>query len=100
MSSVFSIPLPSLNFGKLGHTYTVFKRNKDAQLESVAFSCEMQFKVIDVDASSGETEDGEGFSEVYMLEELEVSTADYMAKVRGREGFTGFSFNLTWWWCG
>ncbi len=85
MCSVFSIPLPVLNYGKLGHTYAVFKRNTDARLESVAFSCEMQFKVIDVDPTSGETEDGdEGFSEVYVLEELEVSTADYMAKVRGR----------------
>ncbi len=83
LSFSFSIPLPSLKYGDLGHTYTVFKRNKEVPIESVAFSCEMQFKVIDVDALSGEVEDGEGFSEVYMLEELEVSTADYMAKVRG-----------------
>ncbi len=89
MSSVlslsFSVPLPSLKYGKLGHTYTVFKRKVEVPIESIVFSCEMQFMVIDVDASD-ETEEnnGEGFQEVYMLEELEVSTADYMAKVRRR----------------
>ena len=48
---------------------------------SVSLNCELRFKVMQVDATTGELEGGDGFDEEYPLEALEISTNDYMAKV-------------------
>jgi len=61
------------------------------QIESSTFSCELHFKVLDVDPSTGEP-DGEvdgtdGFPEEYPLEQLEISPPDYMAKVNNLGDF-------------
>lgn len=43
---------------------------------------ELQFRVVEVDPGTGEIEgDEEGFNEEYPLEDVEISTVDFMAKV-------------------
>lgn len=42
---------------------------------------ELKFRVVEVDPASGEAEgDQDGFSEEYPLEDIEISTADFIAK--------------------
>jgi coatomer subunit gamma len=48
----------------------------------LTLSCELKFTVVQVDPTSGEVEgDEEGYEEEFPLEELDLSTNDYMAKV-------------------
>ena len=43
---------------------------------------ELKFRVVEVDPASGEAEgDQDGFPEEYPLEDIELSTADFIAKV-------------------
>jgi coatomer protein complex subunit gamma len=77
-----NIPLPTLKYNQTGHTYVVFKRNMEVAIEPASFTCELHFKVVDVDPATGEPEgDEEGFAEEYPLEALELTSSDYMAKV-------------------
>lgn len=47
------------------------------------FMAELKFRVVEVDPVTGEIEgDEEGFQEEYPLEDVEFSTADFVAKVR------------------
>lgn len=69
-----------IKYGETGTCFTVLERNADEALETTAFTCTMNFSVIQVDPASGEDE-SEAFEEEYPLEDLEISTADYMAKV-------------------
>ena len=70
----------NIKYGDIGNCYSVLGRNMDFELETTAFNCTLSFNVIQVDPASGEDE-GDAFEEEYPLEDLEVSTADYMAKV-------------------
>jgi coatomer protein complex subunit gamma len=74
------IVAPSIKYGESGNCFSLLQRNMDSVLEPSAFMCTLHFNVVQVDPSSGEDE-GEPFDEEYPLEELEISTSDYMAKV-------------------
>ena len=54
---------------------------KEAELESTptVLNCELKFRVVNVDPENGEDE-GEPFDEEYPLEDLEISTADFVTK--------------------
>ena len=56
--------------------FSLFTRN----MNSASFACELKFNVVQVDPATGEPE-GEGFDEEYPLEDLDVSTSDFVAKV-------------------
>ena len=57
----------------------------------VSCDCSLQFKVVQVDPSTGEVEgDDDGYDEEYPLETLSVNTNDYMAKVQVTD------FRRTW----
>jgi len=56
--------------------------NRIADPGSFALPCELHFKVVQVDPSTGDIEGSEaGFDEEYPLEAVELSTNDFMAKV-------------------
>ncbi|CAM9136613.1 unnamed protein product [Discosporangium mesarthrocarpum] len=77
-----SIPLHTLKYGQTGHSYVVLGRQMDQPIEPASFTCELKFEALEVDPATGEIEgDEEGYPEEYPLEVLELSTADFMAKV-------------------
>ena len=70
----------SIKYGESANAFTVVTRNPDATLAPCNFECVLRFGVIQVDPKSGEDE-SDPFDEEYPLEELELSTSDFMAKV-------------------
>lgn len=70
----------SIRYGETANAFTVITRNPDATLAPCNFECVLRFGVIQVDPKSGEDE-SDPFDEEYPLEELEISTSDFMAKV-------------------
>lgn len=74
------IPAESIKYGETANTFTVLQRNDDVPIEANAFASTLHFNVVQVDPASGEDE-SDAFEEEYPLEDLEISTADYMAKV-------------------
>lgn len=69
-----------IRYGENKNCFTVLERNADSQLTPSTFTCELRFTVVQVDPSTGE-EEGDTFEEEYPLEDLQISTSDFMAKV-------------------
>jgi len=74
------IPRNSIKYGESGNCFTVLERNPDVELVPSQFTCELRFSVVPVDPSSGEDE-GEPYEDEYPMEDLEIGTSDFMAKV-------------------
>jgi len=74
------IPAEGIKYGETGNIFTVMERNTDVAIEACAYATTLHFNVIQVDPTSGDDE-SEPFEEEYPLEELEITTADFMAKV-------------------
>jgi len=74
------IAAPSIKYGESEKCYTLLERDADIPLESCEFTCSLHFNVVQVDPVSGEDE-GDAFEEEYPLEDLSITTADYVAKV-------------------
>lgn len=70
----------SIRCGDTKHCFTILERNAEAALCSSHFTCELRFTVVQIDPISGE-EEGDSFEEEYPLEDLEIATSDFMAKV-------------------
>lgn len=70
-----------IKYGDTENCFTVLQRNMEAPLGPSSFTCELHFSVMQVDPATGEEEGDAGFEEEYPLEDLEVSTSDFMAKV-------------------
>jgi coatomer protein complex subunit gamma len=66
--------------GDTKHCFTILERNPEAEIGSSHFTCELRFTVVQIDPVSGE-EEGDSFEEEYPLEDLEIATSDFMAKV-------------------
>ncbi|GKY91715.1 hypothetical protein MPSEU_000143300 [Mayamaea pseudoterrestris] len=83
-SEVFSasgeIACPSIKYGETKNCFTILEHNENAQLGPSHFTCELRFTVTQVDPATGE-EEGNTFEEEYPLEDLEISTSDFMAKI-------------------
>eukprot|EP00163_Fabomonas_tropica_P029787 TRINITY_DN6527_c0_g1_i1.p1 TRINITY_DN6527_c0_g1~~TRINITY_DN6527_c0_g1_i1.p1 ORF type:complete len:889 (-),score=290.72 TRINITY_DN6527_c0_g1_i1:395-3061(-) len=73
-----SIPTSALPVNQPGVTYTCMRRADD-DFEGGTFGCTLKFIVKDVDPSTGEP-DEEGYDDEYQLEDLELNTADFMAR--------------------
>lgn len=74
------VPATVARYGEQTSCYVSLRRLGDP--ESVSLSCELTFKMIQVDPNTGEAEGGgKGFDEEYPLEALEINTNDFMAKV-------------------
>lgn len=74
------IPAPGIKYGEMGTCFTVLERNADVAFESSEFASSLHFNVVQVDPATGEAE-SDSFEEEYPLEDLLISSADYMAKV-------------------
>jgi coatomer protein complex subunit gamma len=75
------IACESIRYGESKNCFTVLERNDtDEPLTSNTFTCELRFTVVEVDPATGE-EEGGTFEEEYPLEDLEITTSDFMAKV-------------------
>lgn len=84
VSEVFTasgeIATDGISYGESKNCFTVLERNADVPLTAGSFACELRFTVVEVDPATGE-EEGGTFEEEYPLEDLEISTSDFMAKV-------------------
>jgi len=74
------IAAESIKYGESGKCFTVLERVMDIDLEASAFTSVLNFNVIQVDPASGEDE-SDAFEEEYPLEDLTITTSDFMAKV-------------------
>lgn len=61
-------------------TYVCLRRVADAGCPTTTFACELKYTARDIDPATKEPL-GDGFEEDYPLEDLEVSAADFVAKV-------------------
>jgi coatomer protein complex subunit gamma len=69
-----------IRYGESKNCFAVLERNADVPIATGTFPCELRFTVVRVDPSTGE-EEGDTFEEEYPLEDLEIATSDFMAKV-------------------
>jgi len=79
---VESVSAPALHCGATARSWLVLRCISDSRIGTAAhFMAELRFRVIEVDPATGEIEgDEEGFQEEYPLEDVELLTADFMAK--------------------
>lgn len=76
------IPVDEAKYGENSTCYVSVKHaNPDAGFPAVSFAGLLKFQVFEIDPSTGEP-DEDGFDEDYPLEDLELSTVDFMAKVQ------------------
>jgi len=68
-----------ISYGETKNCFTILER-KSSDPPNATFSCELRFTVVTVDPSNGE-EEGEPFEEEYPIEDLTITTADFMAKI-------------------
>lgn len=74
------VAVDGIKYGDTKNCFTVLERNTELPLTVSQFNCELRFNVVQVDPATGE-EEGDAFEEEYPLEDLEIATNDYMAKV-------------------
>lgn len=75
------ISAPFARYGEAATCY-VSLRQESGSREAINFSCNLQFKVVEVNPTTGEVEgDEDGYDEEYPLESFAVETHDYMRKV-------------------
>jgi len=74
------IATDGIRYGDKNNCFTVLERSADLPLTTISFPCELRFTVVEVDPATGE-EEGQTFEEEYPLEDLEITTSDFMAKV-------------------
>jgi len=74
------IAAESIKYGGTENCFTVLEKNAEEALAPSSFTCELHFNVVQVDPATGE-EEGDSFEEEYPLEDLEIATSDFMAKV-------------------
>jgi len=75
------IACDGIKYGESKNCFTILERtNVDEPLTSNTFPCELRFTVVEVDPATGE-EQGDTFEEEYPVDDLEIMTSDFMAKV-------------------
>mmetsp|Transcript_16869 Transcript_16869/g.25392 ORF Transcript_16869/g.25392 Transcript_16869/m.25392 type:complete len:953 (+) Transcript_16869:1-2859(+) len=74
---------PVAKYGDTAHCYVCIARAEDTDPgASCTVSCELRFRVVQVDPTTGEVEgDEDGYEEEYALEAVDINTNDFMAKV-------------------
>jgi len=73
------IPASIARYGEHSSCFISLTRNGDPA--PLSLPCELHFKVVQVDPTTGEVEgDEDGYDEEYPLETLEINTNDFMAK--------------------
>jgi coatomer protein complex subunit gamma len=76
------VPAAVARYGEPAACFVSLRRSTEGEYGSVSISCELSFKMLQVDPVTGEVDgSSKGFDEEFPLEDLEVSTNDFMAKV-------------------
>lgn len=76
------IPAAVARYGESASCFVCLSRSAEGGFGSVTISCELSFKMLQVDPVTGEVEGStKGFDEDFPLEDLEINTNDFMAKV-------------------
>ena len=74
-----TLPAAIAKYGEPSNCYVVLKRLSDPT--NAEMSCQLTFNVENVDPNTGEIEnEGDGYDEEYNVEDLEITTGDFMAK--------------------
>jgi len=88
----FQVPSTSIACDKTGHAF-IFMRGQPGEMNySGKFACSLKFMVREIDPNSGHAEES-GYEDEYVLEELELSAADFM---RPMNAFPQGSFRASW----
>ncbi|PVI06480.1 coatomer subunit gamma [Periconia macrospinosa] len=75
----FIIPAPRLNTNEPGTIYVSFKRlETESQFIASSFTNVLKFTSKEIDPSTNEPEEGEGYPDEYQVEDLELNGADYV----------------------
>lgn len=74
------VPASVAKYGERASCFVCLRRL--AEPLPTTMNCELQFKIVNVDPNTGQVESGKkGFDEDFPLENLEITTSDFMAKV-------------------
>jgi coatomer protein complex subunit gamma len=75
----FIIPAPKLVTNEPGTVYVSFKRlETESQFIATSFTNVLKFTTKEIDPSTGEPEEGEGYDDEYQVEDLDLNGADYV----------------------
>ncbi|KAF2788621.1 coatomer subunit gamma [Melanomma pulvis-pyrius CBS 109.77] len=75
----FIIPAPKLVTNEPGTVYVSFKRlETESQYIATSFTNVLKFTSKEIDPSTNEPEDGEGYDDEYQIEDLDLNGADYV----------------------
>lgn len=75
----FIIPAPKLVTNEPGTVYVSFKRlETESQFVAASFTNVLKFTSKEIDPSTNEPEDGDGYDDEYQIEDLELNGADYV----------------------
>lgn len=75
----FIIPAPKLATDEPGTVYVSFKRlETESQYIAASFTNVLKFTTKEIDPSTGEPEEGEGYEDEYQVEDLDLNGADYV----------------------
>ncbi|OQR90711.1 coatomer subunit gamma [Thraustotheca clavata] len=75
------VPLPTLKYGDKGSCYVCLEHLPDADYPLLTIANELKFRVVEM-INGKVNEADQGYNEEYPMEDLELSAADYMAKVQ------------------
>lgn len=74
------IPATVAKYGEKAHSFVLLRRN--GPISSATVSGELQFSLFTVDPTTGKVDSGrKGFEEDFPLEDFEITTSDFMARV-------------------
>lgn len=78
----FIIPAPKLITNEPGTVYVSFKRlETESQFVAATFTNVLKFTSKEIDPTTGEPEEGDGYDDEYQVEDLELTGADYVVPV-------------------
>jgi coatomer protein complex subunit gamma len=76
-----TVRAPIARYGDKSHCFVVLKHIGATKAAAVTCSCQLSFKMVQVNPTTGEVEgDEDGYDEEYPLEDLDLQTRDFMAK--------------------
>ncbi|KAI9474251.1 MAG: adaptin N terminal region-domain-containing protein [Benjaminiella poitrasii] len=74
---VAEVPADKLEYNVPNNIYVAFEQETSDELANVSFTNTLQFEVKDCDPTTGEA-DPEGYEDEYQVEDIEVTTSDYI----------------------
>lgn len=76
------IPCAKLPYSEVGSTYVIVEYPNEVASSAASFGATLKFIVKDCDPNTGEPDSDEGYDDEYILEDLEITVADQIQKVK------------------